>query len=77
MNFTTDPRSVRVDIFKPGGKWQETISMTWLNYEGDMHEIFVRSLRAALGARYEGSTMVCLAPHHEHEHPMMLKGFEP
>ena len=72
MEYVTDYQMVRVDFFKPSGKWYTTEDMRWLNYSGmHIHDAFKRSLRASFGSNYNGMVAVCLKPYHEHEHPLM------
>lgn len=68
---------VRVDIFKPTGKWLETIEVYWAHYDNmSIHDAFARSLRMCINGKYSGCTAVCLKPHHEHSHPVMLKNWD-
>ncbi len=74
MGYTTDPEMVRVDFFKPSGKWYATESIKWVsNWSAHscIYGGFKRSLRAALGDRLQGMTAVCLEPYHELAHPLM------
>ena len=65
---------VRVDFFKPEGKWYATEQIEWLHCKGTMqvHDAFIRSLISQVNGRYSGMTAVCLEPYHEHAHPVML-----
>lgn len=72
-NFTIDESKVRVDLFKPSGKWYDTKAIHWLDYTGYIHEAFKLSIQAGLGTKYEGMTAVCLHPYHKDAHPLMLK----
>ena len=73
MGYTTDPEMIRVDFFKPSGKWYTTESIKWVgSYTTDLHEGFKRSLRASLGDRLKGMTAVCLHPYHELAFPLMI-----
>ncbi len=54
MNFSQDPRMVRVDFFKPSGKWVETLAVRWLDYGNSctlIYDDFLESLRVALKLR--------------------------
>jgi hypothetical protein len=80
MGYSSDEQMVRVDFFKPSGKWVATEAMRWHSYRGDIHTAFEESLRAEFPwndgsgkIRYGGLTAVCLAPYHEHSHPIMMK----
>lgn len=78
-HYSDDPQRVRVDIFKPGGKWYTTIEVKWLRYRSgndeSIHDIFRESLRKECNSSnaYQGMTAVCLNPYHEHAHPLMIK----
>ena len=76
MGYTTDETTIRVDFFKPSGKWYETVSIKWVApyfaSEMDIHEGFKRSLRASIGDRLRGMTAVCLEPYHELAFPLMI-----
>jgi hypothetical protein len=74
MNYCDDPAMVRVDFFKESGKWYTTEAIKWLHYRDmSIHEAFYLSLEASLEDRLSEMTAVCLAPYHEHAHPIMLK----
>lgn len=72
-NYSSDPAMVRVDFFKPSGKWAYTEQVRFLYYDGDIKDVFRRSINAAVGDRFIGLTAVCLEPHHEHAHPLMME----
>lgn len=73
MGYSEDPSMVRVDFFKPNGKWYATETVKWLTYEGvDLHSAFAESLAKALNGRMSGMTAVCLEPYHVHAHPVMI-----
>lgn len=73
-NFSEHEDLVRVDFFKPSGKWVTTREMQFLAYSGDIHDWFRRSINSMKGSSgYQGLTAVCLEPYHEHAHPIMLK----
>jgi hypothetical protein len=69
---------VRVDFFKPSGKWCYTEAVKWTgDYNGLIHKAFEQSLRDHLGpihptgnTRLAGLRAVCLEPYHEHSHPI-------
>jgi hypothetical protein len=89
MGYTTDDSCVRVDFFKPSGKWYTTESVTWTGpYEGDIIFSFAKSLLDHLkfretdrkhqhpshvNVRLSGLTAVCLDPYHQHSFPLMLE----
>lgn len=89
MAFTTNSGRVRVDFFKPSGKWYGTASVDMTNhYEGLIHKCFMAACEAEQanangewGHTFkprdilcEGWSIVCLEPYHEHSHPIMLRG---
>lgn len=79
MNYSDNPASVRVDFFRPSGKWYTTEAVRWLTYNTKVkliHEAFkealVEHLKEADGTlRLGGMTAVCLDPWHENAHPQM------
>ena len=74
MGYDDNPRMVRVDFFKPSGKWYSTEAIKWLSYdETQIHDAFREALRAELGGRLSEMTAVCLHPYHVNEHPLMIK----
>ena len=75
MGYIDDPSMVRVDFFKPGGKWYCTEAVAWTGGYGDVeiHAAFAESLRDHLKGRLHGMVAVCLEPYHAYAHPLMLK----
>ena len=77
MGYSDDPAMVRVDFFKPSGKWYCTESVKWTgDWHGNkqlIHDAFAQSLVDHLGQRLCEMDAICLYPYHEHEHPIMLK----
>jgi len=79
-HYSEDPSNVRVDIFRPSGKWYTTIELKWDRYFADedgTHEYivdtFIRLCREkGLDTQFEGMIAVCLEPYHEHAHPLMI-----
>lgn len=71
--YSNKPESVRVDFFKPSGKWYTTMALDWQgDWEEDcIHESFRQTLIKSLNGSYQGMTAVCLQPYHKHEHPLM------
>lgn len=69
-NFSTDESSVRVDLFKPSGKWVETIAIKGANYRGCIHKSVKEATLKVTNGRYIGCTAVCLEPYHELSHPI-------
>ena len=75
MGYIEDDSMVRVDFFKPSGKWKYTIGLKWTgSYSKDVsiHLAFKASLRNQVGDRYEGLVAFCLEPYHEHSHPISV-----
>lgn len=84
MGYTTDADMVRVDFFKPSGKFYTTEAVRWLTYNvprGLIHdsgkqidESFHEALANHFGdkPRLVGMTAVCLEPYHENSHPQMI-----
>ena len=82
-HYTKDPKRVRVDFFRPTGKWYETIDIGWCSTPGStwkepapIYEEFQRSLRRAMGNRMAGMTAVCLEPYHPNAHPLMCTNYQ-
>ena len=75
-NYTENPKMVRVDFWKPSGKWYATEAVEWVEYTGDhlIREVFHESLRRHFGdkPRLTGLRATCLEPYHEHGHPISL-----
>ena len=84
-NYSNDPRQCRVDIFKPSGKWYETITVCFNHYafqneDGSpnlIEEAFKKALKESdsrdfESENYDGWKFVCLEPYHEYSHPQML-----
>lgn len=80
MNYSDDPSMVRVDFFKPSGKWYATEAVKWLTYEAKdkmISEAFKGALVKHLlkkdrTLRLAGMTAVCLDPYHESSFPQMV-----
>lgn len=88
MGYSEDPAMVRVDFFKPSGKWYTTEAVKWTGeWKGSienggelMHDAFAKSLRdhfkntgGGYINRLSEMDAVCLHPYHEHEHPICLR----
>lgn len=78
-HYNDNPGMVRVDYFKPGGKWYmtEAIEMPDAEYSApNIHEAVRRSLDASRPDREPGwwsqFTVVVLEPYHQHAHPVMI-----
>ena len=70
-NYSENPESVRVDFFKPSGKWCKTEAINWVGWSGDIHDEFKESLKAS-GNVTGNLIAICLHPHNKNEHPLML-----
>lgn len=78
MGYTIDSGMVRVDYFKPSGKWYmtEAIDMSpWYDYS----DIYVAVERALDNSRPERNsgwwsqfTVVVLKPYHKNAYPIMI-----
>lgn len=77
MGYDVSDSKVRVDRFKPRGKWYDSFSIDMEKYykapsihdaikEAILEQTHVRSL--------EEWTFVCLEPYHQHSHPIMIVG---
>jgi len=76
MGYSADDNMVRVDFFKPSGKWYTNEAVKWTGeWKGQgIFEAFAQSLRDHLrNGRLSEMDAVCLEPYHEHCHPIMLK----
>ena len=74
MGFTTDEEMVRVDFFKPSGKWYATEEMKWTgSYDsGYLPDVYRMLLWKTFGKRFQGLFAVCLEPYHQHAHPLCV-----
>lgn len=74
MGYINDDSIVRVDFFKPSGKWYTTESIKWTgDYDGEIFEAFAKSLRDALGTRLDDMDAICLEPYHKYTQPIQIK----
>jgi len=73
MNYSNEPSMVRVDFWKPSGKWYTTEAIKWIGYDGEIFMEFARSLRAHLGERMPDMTVTCLSPYNHNAHPICIK----
>lgn len=80
MGYSENDYMVRVDFFKPSGKWYCTESVHWLTFraaEMGIDQAFKQALKKHLALsdgtyRLKEMTAVCLEPYHEHAHPLMM-----
>lgn len=86
MHYSNEPNMVRVDFFKPGGKWYTTEAIKWDRYKccehatveyEDLATTLKRCLREQLKpeGRLSDMVAVCLEPYHEHAHPQMVRNW--
>jgi hypothetical protein len=76
MGYSEDEAMVRVDFFKPSGKWYTTEAIKWTGAWKDgtlIHDEFAKSLRDGLGNRLKEMDAICLEPYHQNEHPIQIK----
>ena len=77
-NYSNSADMVRVDFFKPSGKWYCTEAVKWTGEydKGMLSESFAKSLHDHLYTgkvnRLSGMLAVCLEPYHRHEIPLMM-----
>lgn len=81
MGYSEEDSAVRVDFFKPSGKWYCTEAVKFIgewkaSSDNLIHDAFKRSLREHFKdepGRLSDMVAVCLEPYHEYSHPLMLK----
>ena len=80
MGYSNNPEDVRVDFFKPSGKWYCTEKVRWTApfyaTRFDALESFARSLQDHFKDqpdRLSDMTAVCLNPYRELAYPLMIK----
>ena len=72
--FSTDVEQVRVDVFRPSGKWSATVALRFDTYKDELiHDVLERCMREQYPEYASGYILVCLDPYHEHSHPLMIK----
>jgi hypothetical protein len=72
-NYSINESSVRVDLFRPSGKWYDSVAICEADFKGCSVEDSVKAVFTKLyGNRYQGMTLVCLNPYHEHSCPVMF-----
>lgn len=82
-HYSDDPAMVRVDFFKPSGKWYTTEAVKWtgayrMEDEGGelLHDAFKHSLIDHFEntpRRLSEMDAICLEPYHQLSHPIMIK----
>lgn len=80
MGYIEDAAMVRVDFFKPSGKWYTTEAVKWTGgwvaKNCLIHDAFIKSLRDHFKKtpnRLSEMDAVCLHPYHEYEHPICIR----
>ncbi len=74
MGYTESEDMVRVDFFKPSGKWYTTEEMKWVDYDrDDIYAAFSQSLLLTFGNYFTDMDAVCLEPYHVNAHPVQIK----
>ena len=75
MGYTTKEGMVRVDFFRPSGKWYTTEAICMVDGYNDLpiHVAFKQALQRTLKGRLNEMDAICLEPYHQHEHPIQLK----
>lgn len=81
MNYSENSDSVRVDYFKPSGKWYMTEALDMSGYwdEASVYSAVIKSLDDAWNLRHGGRpsawrqfTIVVLEPSHRNAYPVMI-----
>ena len=74
--FSNNPGMVRVDRFKPRGKWYDTFAVDMSRFWKAplIHDAVEQAITEAGYAVTPDWIYVCLDPYHQHSHPIMLKG---
>lgn len=88
-HYSYSPANVRVDFFKPQGKWYETEQMVWLTQSSwdnpadiikEFHMSLIKLLQKDYSTminphkfRYHEMWAVCPEPYHPHGFPLMIK----
>lgn len=72
-HFSDNPGKVRVDYFRPSGKWYMTEShdMSGQYHTTDIRQAVEQMLRNA-GRWLPHFTIVVLEPYHQYAHPVMI-----
>jgi hypothetical protein len=78
MGYSVDDSMVRVDFFRPSGKWHDTQAVKWTGSftSGLVSEEFAKTLRDYFKDapnRYGEMDAVCLEPCHRNAYPLMIR----
>lgn len=77
-HYSDNPGSVRMDLYKPGGKWYATEELIMgEHYEGSIFDAveaaLVRTFGEKIAASYRQAYIIVVAePYHLHAHPVTL-----
>lgn len=75
-NYSNIEGNVRVDVFKPSGKWHTTLQVDMGAFYNCalIHDGLEQAMREqGYGNFVDGYMCVCTEPHHRSSHPVMLK----
>ena len=74
-NYSDKESSVRVDFFKPTGKWgyTEAVDMKDVYDAEDMKSAVKAAVIKHLNGRLKGTIAVVLDPYHPYSHPVMFE----
>ena len=77
-NYSDDPTMVRVDFFRPSGKWYTTEAVKWVGGWSKNVCIWGAYKKALIAhfkdiPRLDDMVAVCLEPYHEYGFPLMMK----
>ena len=80
MGYSENSADVRVDFFKPSGKWYTTERVRWTGeytFKNQLiHDAFAQSLRDHFKddpLRLSEMDAVCIHPYYEHKFPIQIK----
>ena len=74
MGYAISDAMVRVDQFKPRGKWYQTLAIDMSGqYEAESPHEGLKAALLAAGHNIEQWTYVCLEPYHRYSYPVILK----
>jgi hypothetical protein len=78
MNYSEDPAMVRVDFFKPSGKFYTTEAVKWTGEYLAEKELSQDAFKKSLRDHFKGSgrlsdmIAVCMSPFHSYDYPIMI-----
>lgn len=77
MGYHEEDSRVRIDIFKPSGKWSQSLAIDMGTHynSNDIHQSVLTLTELALGGPLSlNYYIVCLEPYHKFSHPVLIKG---